>query len=137
MSVKYNKKIGHLQNELKTKDKIIDQLLKSLSSLTNSELKSKNNKLLVETNDEEKKKSIRRQNDINTKFDTADKKSDEKDAFDSTKKIKEHAERIKVNNSSNNTEPRDGKLKTNNRKKKRVGILGDSMLNGIQQKRVE
>ena len=40
-SVRYNKQIDHLQNELKTKDKIIDQLLKSLGSLTNSELKKK------------------------------------------------------------------------------------------------
>ena len=37
-SVRYNKQIDHLQNELKMKDKIIDQLLKSFSSLTNSEL---------------------------------------------------------------------------------------------------
>ena len=60
-SIRYNKQIDHLQNELKTKDKIIDQLLKSLSSLTNSELESKNNiihKLLDQTNDEEKKKPI-------------------------------------------------------------------------------
>ena len=57
------------------------------------------------------------QNDINTKTDTADNKSDEKDSFDSTKKIKEHAERNKANNSPNNTEFRDVKLKTNKRKK--------------------
>ena len=38
LSVRYNKQIDHLQNELKTKDKIIDQLVKSLISLTNSEL---------------------------------------------------------------------------------------------------
>ena len=37
-SLRYNRQIGHLQNELKMKEKIIDQLLKSLSSLTNSEL---------------------------------------------------------------------------------------------------
>ena len=36
----YKKQIDHLQNELKTKDKIIDQLLKSLSCLTNFELES-------------------------------------------------------------------------------------------------
>ena len=94
-SVRYNKQIDHLQNELKTKDKIIDQLLKSLSSLTNSELESKNNiihKLLDQTNDEYRKKSIQRQNDINTKSDIADNKSDEKDSFNSTKKIKGHTE---------------------------------------------
>ena len=54
--VRYNKKIDHMQNELKTKE--IDQLLKSLSSLNNSQLESKNNiihKLLDQTNDEEKK----------------------------------------------------------------------------------
>ena len=71
-----------MQNELKTKDKIIDQLLKSLTSLTNSELESKNNiirKLLDQTNDEEKKKSIQRQNGININTsDIADNKSDEK-----------------------------------------------------------
>ena len=33
LSVMQNKQIDHLQNELKTKDKIIDQLLKSLSQL--------------------------------------------------------------------------------------------------------
>ena len=33
LSVRYNKQIDHLQNELKTKDKIIDQLLKSLAQL--------------------------------------------------------------------------------------------------------
>ena len=77
---------------------------------------------------------IRCQNEINTKSDTADNKSDEKDSFDSTKKIKEHAERNKANNSPNNTESRDVKLKTKKRKKIRVEILGDSVLNGIQEK---
>ena len=38
LSVRYNKQIDHLQNEFKTKDKMIDQLLKSPSSLANSEL---------------------------------------------------------------------------------------------------
>ena len=37
-SVRYNKQTEHLQNELKTKDKIIDWLLKSLNSLANSGL---------------------------------------------------------------------------------------------------
>ena len=123
-----------MQNELKTKGKVIDQILKSLSSLTNSELESKNNiihKLLDQTNDEEKKKSIQRQNDINTKSDIADSKSDEKD---STKKIKEHAERNNANNSPNNTESRDVKPKINKRKKMRVETLGGSMINGVQEK---
>ena len=133
-SVRYNKQIDHLQNELKTKDKIIDQLLKSLSSLTNSELESKNNiihKLLDQTNDEEKKKLIRPQNGITTKSDIADNNSNGKH---STKKTKEHAERNKANNSPNNTESRDVKLKTNKRKKICVEILDDSMLNGVQEK---
>ena len=48
-SVRYKEQMDHLKNELKTKDKTIDQLLKSLSSLTNSELESKNkiHKLLI------------------------------------------------------------------------------------------
>ena len=75
-----------------------------------------------------------RQNDINTKTDTPDSKSDEKDSFDSTKKIQERAERNKTNNSPNNTEFRDVKLKTKKRKKIRVEILSDSMFNGIQEK---
>ena len=128
------------------KSKIIDQLLKSLSSLTNSELESKNNivhKLLDQTNDEGRKKSIRRQNDIITKADTADadNKSDEKDSFDSTKKVQEHAERNKANNLPNNPESRNVKLKANKRKKICVEILGDPMLfvvfmlfNAIQEK---
>ena len=69
-------------------------------------------KLLDQTNAEEKKKSMRCQNDINPKTDTADNKSDEKDSFDSSKKIKEQAERNKANNSPNNTESKDVKLKT-------------------------
>ena len=77
---------------------------------------------------------IRRQNDINTKSNTADTKSDEKDSFDSTKKIKEYAGKNKANNSLNKTESRDVKLKTNKGKKIRVEILGDPMLNGIQEK---
>ena len=113
-SVRYNKQIDHLQNELKLKEKIIDQLLKSLRNLTNSELESKNNiihKLFDQTNDEEKKKSIRRQNDINTKSDIADNKSDEKDSVDGTKKIKERSERNKANNSPNNTQSSNVKTK--------------------------
>ena len=113
-SVRYNKQIDHLQNELKLKEKIIDQLLKSLRNLTNSELESKNNiihKLFDQTNDEEKKKSIRRQNDINTKSDIADNKSDEKDSIDGTKKIKERSERNKANNSPNNTQSSNVKTK--------------------------
>ena len=136
-TVRYNKQIDHLQNELKKKNKIIYQLLKSLSSITNSELESKNNiihTLLDQTNDEEKKKPIQRQNDINTKSDIADNKSDEKDSFNSTKKIKELAERNKANNSPNNTASGDVKPKTNKRKKMHVEILGDSMLNGVQEK---
>ena len=84
-----------MQNELKTKEKIIDQLLKPLRGLTNSELESKINiihKLLDQTYDEKKKKWIPRQNDTNTKSDIADNKSDEKDSFNSTKKIKGHTE---------------------------------------------
>ena len=102
-SVRYNKQIDHLQNELRTKVKIIDQLFK-VTSQSNSELELKNtiiNKLLDQTNDEEKKTSIRRQNEINTKSDIADNKSDEKDISYSTKKIEEYAERNKANNSLN------------------------------------
>ena len=115
-SVRYNKQIDHLQNELKLKEKIIDQLLKSLRNLTNSELESKNNiihKLFDQTNDEEKKKSIRSQNDTNSKSEIADNKSDEKDSCDGTKKIKERSERNKANNSLNNT--RSSNVKTKNK----------------------
>ena len=77
---------------------------------------------------------MRCQNDIKTKIDTANNISHEKNSFDSTKKSKEHAERNQANNSPNNTESRNVKLKTNKRKKIRVEILGDSMLNGIQEK---
>ena len=83
-----------------------------------------------------RKKLMRSQNDISTKTDTAENKSDEMDSFDSTQKIKEHCERNKANNLPNNTEFRDVKLKTNKRNKTRVEILGDSMLNGIQEKRL-
>ena len=74
-SVRFNKQIDQKKtnkNELKTNNKKIDQLFfKSLSNLTNSDLESKCNihKLLDQTNDEEKKKSIQCQNEINTKSD--------------------------------------------------------------------
>ena len=68
------------------------------------------------------------------KSDIADNKSDAKDSFDSTKKIKEHAERNEANNLPNNIESRDVKPKINKRKKTDVEILVDSMLNGIQEK---
>ena len=80
--------------------------------------------------------TIRRQNDINAKSDIADNKPVEKHSFDSTKKIKKHTERNKANHLPNNTESRDLKPKANKRKKIRVEILGDSMLNGIQEKRL-
>ena len=68
------------------------------------------------------------------KSDIADNKSDAKDSFDSTKKIKEHAERNEANNLPNNIESRDVKPKINKRKNTDVEILVDSMLNGIQEK---
>ena len=80
--------------------------------------------------------TIRHQNDINAKSDIADNKSVEKHSFDSTKKIKKHTERNKANHLPNNTESSDVKPKANKRKKIRVEILGDSMLNGIQEKRL-
>ena len=126
-----------MQNELKANNKIIDQLLKLLSCLTNFEFETKNkiiHKSLDQTNDGEKKKSIRHQNDINIKSEVADDKYGEKDNLDSTKKTKEHAERNKANNLSNNTEFRNVKPKTNKKKKVRVRILGDPMVNGIQEK---
>lgn len=61
-SVRDNKQTDHSQNGLKIKFKKIDQLLKSLDNLTNSELESKNNimhELIDPTNEEEKKNSIR------------------------------------------------------------------------------
>ena len=77
-SIRSKKQIDHWQNELKTKEKIIDQILKSLNNLNNSELKSKNNiihKLIDQTNGKEK---IRRQSCINVKYDTAKNKSNKK-----------------------------------------------------------
>ena len=71
---------------------------------------------------------------IKIKSDIADNKSDAKDSFDSTKKIKEHAERNEANNLPNNIESRDVKPKINKRKNTDVEILVDSMLNGIQEK---
>ena len=68
------------------------------------------------------------------KSDIADNKSDAKDSFDSTKKIKEHAERNEADNLPNNIESRDVKPKINKRKNTDVEILVDSMLNGIQEK---
>ena len=94
--------------------------LKSFSSLTNSELESKSNiihKLLDQTNDNDKKKSTRRQNDIKSNSNTDDNKSDENARFDSTKEIKEHDERNKANNSSNSTESKGVKLEINKKRR--------------------
>ena len=50
------------------------------------------------------------------------------------RKLKKHAERNKANNCSNKIESKDVKIKTIKKKKIRVEVLGDSMLNYIQEK---
>ena len=49
-------------------------------------------------------------------------------------KLKKHAERNKANNCPNKIESKDVKIKTVKKKKIRVEVLGDSMLNYIQEK---
>ena len=48
--------------------------------------------------------------------------------------MKEHTEKNKPNNSPNNTESRDVKLKTNKKKKMCVEKLGDSVLMVFKKK---
>ena len=138
-SLRYNKQIDHLQNEIKSKDKIIDQLIISLTNLTNSELESKNriiHKLIDTNNNEENQHSVRHQHQIDKNVDAIKKKSiiPECSESDSIKKIKEHVEKTKVDNLPNKIKSTEAKAIPTPKKKIRVEILGDSMVNGIQEK---
>ena len=141
-SLRYNKQIDHLQNEIKSKDKIIDQLIISLTNLTNSELESKNriiHKLIDTNNNEENQHSVRHQHQIDKNVDAIEKKSviPECSDSDSIKKIKEHVEKTKVDNLPNKIKSTEAKAIPTPKKKIRVEILGDSMVNGIQEKGIK
>ena len=138
-SLRYNKQIDHLQNEIKSKDKIIDQLIISLTNLTYSELESKNriiHKLIDTNNNEENQHSVRHQHQIDKNVDAIKKKSviPEFSDSDSIKKIKEHVEKTKVDNLPNKIKSTEAKAIPTPKKKIRVEILGDSMVNGTQEK---
>ena len=139
-SLRYNKQIDHLQNEIKSKDKIIDQLLISLTNLTNSELESKNriiHKLIDTNNNEENQHSVRHQHQIDKNVNAIKKKSIIHECCsdsDSIKKIKEHVEKTKVDNLPNKIKSTEAKAIPTPKKKIHVEILGDSMVNGIQEK---
>ena len=90
-SLRYNKQIDHLQNEIKSKDKIIDQLIISLTNLTNSELESKSriiHKLIDTNNNEENQHSVRHQHQIDKNVDAIKKKSVIPECSDSDKIVK-------------------------------------------------
>ena len=129
-------------NEIKSKDKIIEQLLHSLSnSFSNSELESKNNiirKLIDQNNIDRNKHTIQHRHENNELVNIVNNQPDKNkccSADDSLKNIKEHVEKIKKNGSPYKSKPNDDiKVKPTPKKKTRVEILGDSMLNGVQEK---
>ena len=139
-SFRYTKQLEHLQSEIKSKDRIIDQLLNSLTNLTNSEFESKNNiiqKLIDKNNIEGNIQSVRRRNDKNELTDPVKSQSDKSDysnVGDSIKNIQEHVEKMKANGSPNKNKTNDEKVKSTPKKKIRVEIVGDSLLNGVQEK---
>ena len=139
----YNKIIGQLQDELKSKDYIINKLLTTIADLTSSELKSKDNiihKLINQNNCEEnaKRTSI---NQSSTKITSDNTKSiDDSDKNNSINAIKEQVATIKENSTSvisNNQRSEKSKTQVSKAKPEKMShieIIGDSMLNGIHER---
>ena len=142
----YNKIIGQLQDELKSKDHIINKLLTTLlGDLTSSELKSKDNiihKVINQNNCEENTNRTSR-NQSSTKITFGNTQSiNDSDKSNSINAIKDQVATIKENSTSvKSNNQRIEKLKTqvskaNPERKSHIEIIGDSMLNGIQEKRM-
>ena len=140
----YNKIIGQLQDELKSKGYIINKLLTTIGDLISSELKSKDNiiyKLINQNNCEENtnRTSI---NQSSTKITSDNTQSiNDSDKNNSVNAIKEQAATIKENSTSsvksNNQRSEKSKTqvsKAKPEKKSHIEIIRDSMLNGIHER---
>ena len=138
----YNKIVDQLQDELKSKDHIMNKLLTTIGDLTSSELKSKDiiQKLINQSNCEVNINRIS-MNQSSTKIisdNTQDINDSEKN--NSVNAIKEQVATIKENSrsvESNNQRSEKSKnqvRKTTPEKKSHIEIIRDSMLNGIHDR---
>ena len=134
---RYDRQILHLQDELKSKDKIINQLLTTLGNITNTELTSKENiinKLICQNNMEK----VENKTLINEYF--TKRRYNDLEKSESINAVKDHIEKAKGARSKNdcndkqkqNTPPKNDEEKSG--KKVHIEIVGDSMLNGIQER---
>ena len=138
----YNKIVDQLQDELKSKDHIINKLLTTIGDLTSTELKSKDNiihKLINQSNCEENTNRIS-MNENSTKI-TSDNTQgiNNSEKNNSINAIKEQVATIKENSRSvESNNQRSEKSKNQIRKakpeKKSHRNHGDSMLNGIHER---
>ena len=139
----YNKIIGQLQDELKSKDNVINKLLTTIGDLTSSELKSKDNIIhkLINQNNCEENTSRTSINQGSTKLTSDNTHSiNDSDKNNSINAIKEQVATIKENSrsvKSNNQRCEKSKSqvsKAKPEKKSHIEIIGDSMLNGIHER---
>ena len=139
----YNKIIDQLQDELTSKEHIINKPLTTIGDLTSSELKSKDNiihKLINQSNCEENTNRIS-MNQSSTKI-TSDNTQDinDSDKNNSVNTIKEQVATIKENSRSvesidQTSEKSKNQLsKAKPEKKSHIEIIRDSMLNGIHER---
>ena len=139
----YNKTKSQLQDELKSKDHIINKLLRKIGDLTSLELKSKDiiiHKLINQNNCEENtnRTSI---NQSLTKITSDDNQSiNDSDKNNSIHAIKEQVAAIKENstsvksNNQRSEKPKTQVSKAKLEKKLHIEIIGDSMLNRIHER---
>ena len=130
----YNKIIGQLQDELKSKDHIINKLLTTIGDLTSSELKSKDNVIHKLINHSNCKKNTNRTsiNQSSTKITSDNTQSiNDSDKNNSINAIKEQVATIKENSTSvksNNQRSEKSKSqvsKAKPEKKSHIEIIGE------------
>ena len=139
----YNKIVDQLQDELKSKDHIINKLLTTIGDLTSTELKSKDNiinKLINQNNCEENTNRIS-MNQSSTKITSENTQdindSDKNNTVDTRKEqvptIKKNSRSVESNN-QRSEKSKNQLSKTKPEKKSHIEIIGDSMLNGVHER---
>ena len=141
----YSKISDQLQDELKSKDHIINKLLTTIRDLTSTELKSKDNiihKLINQSNCEENTNRIS-MNQSSTKITSGNTQDiNDSDKNNSVNTIKEQVATIKENsrsvesNNQRSEKSKDQPSKAKPEKKSHIEIIRDSMLNGIHEREI-
>jgi len=133
----YKERIKFLEGEMKNKDKMIDKLMINISQLTNTIMQQNTSKSEEILSTDSSKKLILvkdKQNSLKenlTKDDSISTKENNKDTNDLDSQLKkvreEHHEKFIQHNNSNDSHD-------NVAEKKKLLLIGDSMLNGINEK---